>query len=163
VTFPADFQLVACSNPCPCGLGGPLCRCGDATRARYRRRLSEPLLDRFDLRLAVTPPEPNDEPGECSHAVRERVLAAEARQRRRYADLPWTRNAHVPPRALMQVMQLAPDVDAAWRDVAQNRRLTGRGAARLLRVARTLADLADEPDVSDAHVFTAASLRDDVL
>jgi predicted ATPase with chaperone activity len=61
------------------------------------------------------------------------------------------------------VIRLAPDVEAAWRTVAEERRLTGRGAARLLRVARTLADLSDEIDVSDVHVFTAASLRDDVL
>jgi magnesium chelatase family protein len=163
VSFPADFQLVACSNPCPCGLGGPGCRCGDATRARYRRRLSEPLLDRFDVRLAVTPPEPGDQPGEASAVVRERVVAAAQRQCRRYADWPWRRNAHVPARALMRVMRLTSSVDATWRGVAQDRRLTGRGAARLLRVARTLADLADEVDVSDAHILTAASLRDDVL
>ncbi|MGH7359640.1 MAG: YifB family Mg chelatase-like AAA ATPase, partial [Candidatus Rokuibacteriota bacterium] len=163
VSFPADFQLVACSNPCPCGLGGPGCRCGDATRARYRRRLSEPLLDRFDLRLAVTPPEPGDTSGESSAAVRARVLAAVARQGRRYAEWPWQRNAHVPARALMRVVRMAPDVDAIWRGVTADRQLTCRGAARLLRVARTLADLADEPDLSDGHLLTAASLRDDVL
>jgi len=163
MSFPADFQLVACSNPCPCGLGGPLCRCGDGARARYRRRLSEPLLDRFDLRLAVTPPEPGDEPGEPSAPVRARVVAAAERQCHRYADWPWRRNAHVPARALMRVVRLAPDVDAAWRGVSEARRLTGRGAARLLRVARTLADLADETDLSEVHVLTAASLRDDVL
>jgi magnesium chelatase family protein len=163
VSFPADFQLVACSNPCPCGLGGPECRCGDAARARYRRRLSEPLLDRFDLRLAVTPPEPGDTTGESSAVVRERVLAAVARQCRRYADWPWRRNAQVPTRALGRVVPLPPAVDAVWRGITGDRHLTGRGAARLLRVARTLADLSDEPDVSETHVLTAASLRDDVL
>jgi magnesium chelatase family protein len=80
MAFPADFQLIACSNPCPCGLGGPVCRCSDSARMRYRRRLSEPLLDRFDLRLAITPPEPGDQPGEPSDTVRERVTAAAARQ-----------------------------------------------------------------------------------
>src|SRR5688572_15656787 len=60
IAFPADFLLIACSNPCPCGLGPPGCTCGDAARARYRRRLSAPLLDRFDLRVAVQPPEPGD-------------------------------------------------------------------------------------------------------
>src|SRR5689334_7284591 len=58
ITFPADFQLVACSNPCPCGLGPPRCTCSEVQQARYRRRLSAPLLDRFDLRLDVRPPEP---------------------------------------------------------------------------------------------------------
>src|SRR2546421_5920721 len=83
--FPADFLLIACSNPCPCGLGGPSCACNDLQRARYRRRLSAPLLDRFDLRLEVHAPEPGDGPGEPSAVVRERVLAAIARQERRYA------------------------------------------------------------------------------
>ena len=80
--FPADFLLVACTNPCPCGLGPPACVCSEAERARYRRRLSAPLLDRFDLRLAVTPPAPDDEPGESSSDVRTRVAAAVARQQR---------------------------------------------------------------------------------
>src|SRR5439155_6704991 len=88
LTFPAAFQLVACSNPCPCGAGAPGCRCSDAQRERYRRRLSAPLLDRFDLRVRVDAPEPDDVPGECSADVAMRVAAAHERQRARYADWP---------------------------------------------------------------------------
>src|SRR5947208_8650905 len=96
VVFPADFLLIACSNPCPCGRGGPSCECTETQRARYRRRLSAPLLDRFDLRLEVHPPEPGDGPGEPSSAVCERVAEAVARQQRRYARRQWRRNSQVP-------------------------------------------------------------------
>ncbi len=82
MSFPAEFMLVACSNPCPCGLGPPTCRCNEAMRLRYRQRMSAPLLDRFDLRVVVTPPQPDDEPGECSDVVRARVIDAVARQQR---------------------------------------------------------------------------------
>ena len=86
LSFPAAFQLVACTNPCPCGIDGAGCRCTEAQRARYRRRLSAPLLDRFDLRLRVTGPESVDECGESSATVRARVVAAVERQRLRFAD-----------------------------------------------------------------------------
>jgi magnesium chelatase family protein len=162
LTFPADFQLVACTNPCPCGLGPPWCTCTDAQRARYRRRLSAPLLDRFDLRVAVQLPEPGAPPGESSVVVRERVLAAVARQHDRYRDRPFTRNAHVPARLLAELVPLSPDATDAWLGESDLRRLTGRGAARVLRVARTLADLDDAPEVGAAHVALASMLREDV-
>jgi magnesium chelatase family protein len=162
LAFPAAFQLVACTNPCPCGLGASECRCTEASRARYRRRLSGPLLDRFDLRLRVTAPEPYDGPGEASEAVRERVLAAVARQEARHADWPWRRNAHIPAGAIDHLVPLGPDADDAWRSLVGARLLTGRGAARVRRVARTLADLDGAPDVTAAHVEGAAMLRSDV-
>jgi len=162
LTFPADFQLVACTNPCPCGLGPPWCGCSAVQRARYRRRLSAPLLDRFDLRVAVRPPEPTATPGESSAAVRERVRAAVDRQVTRYRDRGWTRNAHVPAGALADLVPLRGDAADAWLTESDVRRLTGRGAARIRRVARTLADLDDVPDVGAAHVALASMLREDV-
>ena len=162
LTFPADFLLVACSNPCPCGLGPPTCHCGEVERARYRRRLSAPLLDRFDVRLAVRPPEPGDLVGESSAVVRERVAAAVERQRARLDGTPWRRNAHVPAGALERLMPLTPDALEAWRTESEGRSLTGRGAARIRRVARTLADLSDAPSVLASHVLCAALLREDV-
>jgi magnesium chelatase family protein len=160
--FPADFLLIACSNPCPCGLGGPSCACNELQRTRYRRRLSAPLLDRFDLRLEVHRPEPGDGPGEASVVVRERVLDAIARQERRYARRPWRRNAQVPASALYRVIPLARDVEDAWQWAIARYELTGRGAARVRRVARTLADLDGSADVGVDHITLAASLREDV-
>jgi magnesium chelatase family protein len=162
LTFPADFILVACSNPCPCGLGGPSCGCNELQRSRYRHRLSAPLLDRFDLRLEVQAPEPADGPGEASVDVRRRVDAAVLRQERRYARRPWRRNAHVPAGALLTAIPFPPAADDAWRWVVEARHFTGRGAARIRRVARTIADLEGVPEIRDTHVLAAAELRQDV-
>jgi magnesium chelatase family protein len=162
LTFPAAFQLVACTNPCPCGLGEPNCRCTTPQRARYLRRLSAPVLDRFDLRVLVTAPEPADPPGESSAAVRARVAAAAGRQRARFADWPWSHNAPVPAGAVDRLLPLSPSAHDAWRELIESRVLTGRGATRVRRVARTLADLDDAVDVGAAHVHSAALLRGDV-
>lgn len=162
LTLPADFQLVACTNPCPCGLLPPRCSCSEAQRARYRRRLSAPLLDRFDLRIAVRPPEPDAPTGEPSAVVRARVAAAFGRQQARYLDRAWRQNAHVPAGALGELVPLRGEALDAWRAECELRNLTGRGAARIRRVARTLADLDDVPEVSAAHVALAAMLREDV-
>jgi magnesium chelatase family protein len=162
LTFPASFQLVASTNPCPCGLGEPECRCTEAQRARYRRRLSVPFLDRFDVRVRVTAPEPRDECGESSADVRARVAAAVDRQRHRYADWPWSQNAHVPAGAVDRLLPLGRDADCTWRDLIADRQLTGRGAARIRRVARTLADIDDAAHITPAHLESAAVLRSDV-
>jgi magnesium chelatase family protein len=162
LTFPAAFQLIACTNPCPCGLGDPACRCSEAQRMRYRRRLSAPLLDRFDLRLRISPPEAHDAPGERSEPARTRVEAAACRQRDRYRDRPWSVNAHVAAGALSTSVPLHDDALDAWHDLVSAKVLTGRGAARVRRVARTVADLDDSATVTAAHVEIAASLRADV-
>jgi magnesium chelatase family protein len=160
--LPAEFLLVACTNPCPCGLDAAACRCTEWQRQRYRRRLSAPLLDRFDLRLRVAGPAPGDGPGEPSAVVAERVLAAVERQRHRLRATPWRRNAHVPAGALARYVALDDDAIDAWRMVVEELLLTGRGAARVRRVARTLADLADRPEISGEDIALAASLRGEV-
>ena len=160
--LPAEFLLIACTNPCPCGLEAAACRCNDSQRARYRRRLSAPLLDRFDLRLRVAGPQPGDGPGESSAVVAARVLAAVERQRDRLRETPWRRNAHVPAGALAHYVVLSDDASAAWLAVVEEYDLTGRGAARVRRVARTLADLADVADINAEHIMLAASLRGEV-
>jgi magnesium chelatase family protein len=162
LTLPADFQLIACTNPCPCGLGPPMCGCSEVQRARYRRRLSAPLVDRFDLRLAVRAPEAGAQSGESSAVVRERVRAAAARQRHRYEGRSWRNNAHIPAGALSTFVPLTGDALDAWLAETELRRLTGRGAARIRRVARTLADVDDVVEVTAAHVALAAMLREDV-
>jgi len=162
LTFPAAFQLVACSNPCPCGSARNECRCSDAQRERYRRRLSAPLLDRFDLRVRVDAPESVDIAGESSAAVAARVAVAYERQRSRYADWPWSQNAHVAAGAVGRLLMLSTEADDVWRELIADRLLTGRGATRIRRVARTLADLDDSAAINGDHLTTAAAMRGDV-
>lgn len=161
LTFPANFQLVAAMNPCPCGEGGPpgSCRCSDLQRFRYSRRLSGPLLDRFDLRLGIERPAVADllggPAGESSAVVAERVVAARLRAQARGVRC----NAELPgPRLAEVVRQLAP----ATRILEHKLRvgdLSARGLHRVQRVARTIADLADAPDVTEDHVCVALELR----
>ena len=165
VTFPARFLLVAAMNPCPCGQGGPpgSCRCSDAARARYARRLSGPLLDRFDLRVPVSRPEVGEllggPAGESTAAVAERVAAA-----RDLAVLRDVRaNAHIPAGRLDEVAPLSP---GAWRILEFRLRsgtLSARGLHRVRRVARTVADLQGVTgEVGEEHLCSALELRTDV-
>jgi magnesium chelatase family protein len=163
VTFPANFLLIAASNPCPCGLGPPDCHCSEANRARYRRRLSAPLVDRFDLRVALGPAAPGAPTGAASSLVKERVAEAMSRQRARYRGRRWRQNARVPAGALGRAIPLTPDADQALRDVAERRGWSGRGMAGVHRVARTLADLDGCADVTPQHIVLAAGLREEVL
>ena len=163
VTFPADFLLVAASNPCPCGLGPPACLCSEANRARYRRRLSAPLVDRFDLRVALGPAAPGAPTGVGSALVEARVAEAMARQRARYRGRPWRRNARVPAGALAGAIPLADAAEHALQEVAEQRSWSGRGMAAVHRVARTLADLDGQPAIEPQHVVLAAGLREEVL
>jgi magnesium chelatase family protein len=111
--------------------------------------------------VRVTAPEPGDTPGESSATVASRVSAAVARQQARYGDWPWEHNAHVPAGVVDALLGLAPDADDTWRALIAERVLTGRGAARIRRVARTLADLDDSNDITPAHLESAALLRSD--
>jgi magnesium chelatase family protein len=162
VEFPADFLLVACCNPCPCGRPDPKCLCSDVQRARYLRRLSAPLVDRFDLRLEVGASDPDAPPGEESEVVAARVAAALDRQQYRYLETPWRRNAHVAGGALPVFMPLEHPVEHAWRALCRTRRLSGRGAARVRRVARTIADLDERADVTADDIELAGMLREDL-
>jgi magnesium chelatase family protein len=166
VSFPARFTLVAAANPCPCGYrGDPIraCRCRDDQRDRYRQKLSGPLLDRIDLRLAV-PRLTKDEllgtrAGESSAVVRERVEAARARQRARYRALPVTCNAHVPGPSIRRFAALDDGAAAMLAGAVDRMALTGRGFDRVCKVARTSADLAGSDRVHAEHVAEALAYR----
>ncbi len=166
VTFPARVLLVGAMNPCPCGEGGPPggCRCSGAARARYARRLSGPLLDRFDLRVEVGRPDVADlldsSAGEATIDVAARVaLAREAAAGRNVSaniELPGWRLDDVAPldRAATRLVERA----------LRAGRLTGRGLGGVRRVARTIADLAGHPGaLGFEHVSTALALRADPL
>jgi magnesium chelatase family protein len=161
IEFPADFLLVACANPCPCGRKSEVCKCGDVQRMRYSRRLSAPLLDRFDLRIKVEP-DGQTGPGESSAVVADRVAAAVARQKVRLRDTNWRRNAHIPAGALERYTMLLDDAHQVWLEICVARQLTGRGAARIRRVARTIADLDDRIEIDALDIDRAAWMREDL-
>ncbi len=163
MVFPAAFTLIACTNPCPCGRGAISCRCSDQARARYARRLSQPLLDRFDLRLALTPPASGDPPGESSRVVRERVMEAVARQQARYLNRPWQRNAQIPSGIVVRELPVSPQCADALRLIGSQGRVSARGLMAIRRVAQTLADLDGRATPSVDDLLLAAELRVDVI
>ncbi len=162
--LPASFQLVAATNPCPCGGGPPgACECDDIARMRYLRRLTGPLLDRFDLRVAVQRPGVDEllDPGggEPSAVVARRVAAARAVAFERAGRL----NAGLHGELLDRAAPLTAGARARLRTEIEQGRLTGRGYHRIRRVARTIADLdgaaAPVESVDVGHVEVALSLR----
>lgn len=165
VVFPTRFMLVAASNPCPCGFAGASgdrCRCTDADLARHRRRLSGPLLDRLDLLIDVQRPsalELHGEPREHSEAVRERVVEARARQRRRLADAEVRANGHMDGQAVRRHVQLDDRAQRVLAHAYEHGALSARGHDRTLRVARTVADLAGRRRVTREHVLEALTMR----
>jgi len=159
--LPARFLLVAATNPCPCGGGAPgACECDDAARLRYLRRLSGPLLDRFDLRVAVSRPAVDDllvGGGAEPTAV---VAARVAQARRRSLDRVGVLVADIPGARLDEWAPLTPEARQVLRDHLEADRLTGRGYHRIRRVARTIADLAGEHELVDVeHVVLAMQMR----
>jgi len=161
LTFPARFLLVAAANPCPCGAGAPgVCVCDDAARAKYVRRFSGPLLDRFDLRVSVGLPRVDDlvagEKGESSADVAARVVRAREIAVARNGGV----NSKIAVDDLDDVAPLAPAARALLRRELELGRLSGRGLHRVRRVARTIADLDGAARVvGEQHVATALQLR----
>ena len=171
--LPARFQLVAAMNPCPCGYHGDErrdCRCDDPTIARYRRKLSGPLLDRIDLHVPVPPvpvrdvlPEPvargAGDTAERSSTVASRVLAARERQALRYAGRPFTTNSELPTADLARDCALDPECRTLLERALTALGLSMRAVARVLRVARTSADLSGEKRIAPAHLAEAIGYR----
>lgn len=166
--FPARFQLVAAANPCPCGWRLSRvrdCICDDAAVARYAARLSGPLADRLDLRVDVpaVPWKDLDAPatdhGSTSADVRARVEAVRARQAERLAAHPGRTNAEIPDAALDALVDAHPEARALLGRAVDGLGLSARAARRVLRVARSIADLAEEPRVGPAALAEALAYR----
>ena len=162
VTLPARFLLLAATNPCPCGQGGPpgACPCPPYARQRYLRRLSGPLLDRFDLRVLVARPAVNEllggPPGESTAAVAARV----ARARSTAVGRGYVLASRIPPNRLDVDAPLDASAARLLRRELERGRLSGRGLHRVRRVARTITDLlSDDEVIGDQAVRLALQLR----
>ncbi|HEY0931661.1 MAG TPA: YifB family Mg chelatase-like AAA ATPase [Gemmatimonas sp.] len=171
--FPSRFSLIAASNPCPCGYAGSpdrACRCSVAELERHRARLSGPLADRIDLHVHVqrVPPDAlaQHAAAERSAAVRSRVVAARERQRQRYAHVTTANgtthvltNASAPVRLIAPASRLEPEARALLVRAADRLTLSARAYHRVLRVARTIADLDDLDVVTSQHIGEALRFR----
>ncbi len=162
--LPARFQLVGAMNPCPCGCRGSAapCRCTGKDIHGYLARLSGPLLDRIDLHVPLTGlafGEMTGPPGETTATVRGRVLAARERQAARQALAGAASNAQLAPAALRRVARPGSAGEALLRRAVEGGGLTARGFDRLLRVARTIADLAGCNEIAVNHVAEALQFR----
>jgi len=164
--FPARFVLIGAMNPCPCGYFGDErrpCRCTPQQIARYDSRLSGPLRDRIDLTVGVSALPPADLTGEGSgestSAIRARVEAARLRQRARTATTGTAVNARLPPRVLRRVCALDSAAHRLLVRAAERFELSARAYDRVLRVSRTIADLAGAEAVGSQHVGEALQFR----
>ena len=166
--FPADFQLVAAANPCPCGWRLSRwreCRCSDAAVARYGARVSGPLLDRIDLHVGVPAVRWSEldaaGSGPSSAEVRARVAAARARQLARGSPAGFRLNADIPDGRLDELVAATPDARSLLGRAVDRLALSARAARRILKVARTLADLGGDASVGPRALAEALAFRGD--
>lgn len=166
VDYPADFQLVGALNPCPCGYYGDSqrqCTCTPHIREKYLHRISGPLMDRIDIHITVPRVEykelTDDRPAETSAEIRKRVLAARAVQERRFAGSDTVCNAHMTRSQLLKYCAVDAVGNRLLQDAFKNLHLSARAHDKILKVARTIADLAAEEHISALHIAEAVQYR----
>lgn len=168
VDYPASFMLVASMNPCPCGYyNHPTrrCTCSPGAVARYKNRISGPLLDRIDLQCELVPVDIDKlgydlPPGESSAEIRRRVQAARAIQQKRFADTPGVHsNAQMTSRLLAEHCRLDEAGKKLLHHAMEKYEMSARAYDRILRVARTIADLDASADIHPTHIGEAVSFR----
>jgi magnesium chelatase family protein len=171
VTFPANIMLVGSMNPCPCGYYGDsshACTCGESAVRRYQQRLSGPLLDRFDIHIDVQRVDydklTDQRRGESSAAIQERVETARIRQRERYHEHPYIRsNADLGPSEIDKFCQMEPAAEQLLRASLKKMQLSARAYHRMLKLSRTIADLAAAQIIGVEHVAEAIQYRSRTL
>lgn len=161
-TFPAQFQLIAAMNPCPCGYFGHYnqrCRCTPEQIQRYKNKLSGPLLDRIDMNIDVPALKPEElshqQSSESSASMRSRVMLARERQIQRQQKT----NATLGPLEIADACQLGEQANQLLQSAMQKFSLSARSYHRILKVSRTIADLAGASQINDAHIAEALQYR----
>jgi magnesium chelatase family protein len=163
--FPAKFMLIAAMNPCPCGFSTEptACTCSAAQVTAYKKKISGPLLDRMDLTIGVPKVDIEKltgvEPGERSEAVRERVQGARDRQLARFSGLNIVSNAEMTSRMVREFCTLDPEGRGIMRLAVDRLNLSARGYTRILKIARTIADLDGSNAIAPAHLQEALAFR----
>lgn len=166
VTFPANLMLVAAMNPCPCGFRGDpkkQCSCSPMQVERYLGRISGPLLDRIDIHIEV-PPVPfrelaDDADGTSSDEMRQQVVQARQHQVRRFAALKTRVNGKMKPPEIRKFCKLEADAEEMLRAAMEEMGLSARAHDKILRISRTIADLADSDQIKAEHVAEAINFR----
>jgi len=166
LTFPANFMLVSAMNPCPCGYcGDPIkpCTCSSAMVTRYQKRISGPLMDRIDIHVEVPRLDyeklSDDRFGESSEIVQKRVEAARDAQRQRFEEDELTCNADMRLKEVRIFCQLDDTGDSLMRSAMSQLQLTARAYHRVLKLSRTIADLAGEKNIAPNHLAEALQYR----
>lgn len=170
VTYPSRVLLILAANPCACGyLGDPVtpCKCSQYEIERYKRKLSGPIMDRIDLQIAVPKLTPEellslDNKGmssEPSASIRKRVIRARNIQVERWKEYGYTCNAEIPEKLVKRCLTLDDDTRSFLAKAAVRFNLSGRGMSRVLKVSRTIADLAGDEDLQRKHVAEAINYR----
>ena len=163
--FPADFMLIAAMNPCPCGYGDAElgCRCKVDEKRRYRKKVSGPLLDRIDLHVELRQLSQDEllraPDGEKSAVIRERVIAARKIQSMRFKNSAIHCNSQMGPKQLQQYCQLDGKCMMLLRHAVAQLKLSPRAYDRILKVSRTVADLANSERITENHIFEAIQYR----
>ena len=165
VTFPAECILIGAMNPCPCGFRGlpeQKCVSSPSSCIRYAGKISGPLMDRIDIHIQVPRLKTDDlmdkAPGEPSSAIRDRVIKARELQSQRLGGARI--NAKMSPKEIREMISLSPESDQFMRQVSAKLNISGRVFDRILRVGRTIADLAQCPEVQKNHLAEAVQYRD---